>query len=89
MTLPTIEDIERLSQEEIALQSIKEYNKKIDEKKKATGGIDFQAEELSEKDKNYYRKNISKGPIPEFELVVNGKSKQRLQKKKLLREIKF
>ena len=46
----------------------REYLKRQDEKKKA--GI-VVAEELSEKDKKYYKRNISHGPIPEFE-YVNG-----------------
>ena len=39
----------------------KEYLKRQDEKKNA--GI-VETEELSEKDKKYYKRNISHGPIP-------------------------
>ena len=53
----------------------KEYIKRQDEKERA--GI-VEAQELSEKDKKYYKKNISHGPIPEFEYVNgNGKSRKK------------
>ena len=56
----------------------KEYFKRQDKKKKA-GFVE--AEELSEKDKKYYQRNISHGPIPEFEYVNgNGKSKKKKDK---------
>ena len=62
-----------------------EYYKRQDEKKKA--GI-IEAEELSEKDKKYYKKNISHGPIPEFE-YVNGNGKTKNQQQISIQDIIF
>ena len=82
MTTPTKEEIKEQDLKDLE-DGKEEYYKRQDEKKKA--GI-LQAEELSEKDKKYYRKNISHGPIPEFEKVVdgngNGKAKKSTKNKK-------
>lgn len=73
----TDEEIEKIKEQKLKEleDGKKEYLKRQDEKNKA--GI-VVAEELSEKDKKYYKKNISHGPIPEFEYVNgngNGKTK--------------
>ena len=65
----------------------REFYKRQDEKIK-TGIVE--AEELSEKDKKYYKRNISHGPIPEFEYVNgNGKGKvtREQEKEESIKEI--
>ena len=77
----TIEDLSEAEINKIKQQKLKEledgkkeYFKRQDEKKKA--GI-VETEELSEKDKKFYKRIISHGPIPEFEYVNgNGNGKK-------------
>ena len=97
----TDEEINQIKEEKLKeLEDGKKgYLKRQDEKKKA--GI-VETEELSEKDKKYYKRNISHGPIPEFEYVNgngNGKAKNQnnpviklitekeIEKNKILNEI--
>ena len=97
----TDEEINQIKEEKLKEleDGKKEYLKRQDEKKNA--GI-VETEELSEKDKKYYKRNISHGPIPEFEYVNgngNGKAKNQnnpviklitekeIEKNKILNEI--
>lgn len=76
----TDEEIEKIKEQKLKEleDGKKEFYKRQDEKKKA--GI-VEAQELSEIDKKYYKRNISHGPIPEFEYVNgNGKSQNKKDK---------
>lgn len=70
----TDEEIERIKEQKRKelKEGKEEYFKRQIEKKKARV---IEAEELSDEDKKYYKRNISNGPIPEFEYIDgDGKS---------------